>query len=106
MTMKKLRHKFNAKAVTKNFIRYDSKLEAKLATKLDFMKREGEVLFYLRQVPFDLPGGVKYRCDFQVFYSNGEVEFIDAKGIETEVFKIKKKILEEMYPIKLIIWKG
>ena len=104
--MKKLKHKFNAKAVTKNSIRYDSKLEAKLASKLDIMKQQGEVLFYLRQVPFDLPGGIKYRCDFQVFYTNGEVEFLDAKGIETELFRVKKKQVEEKYPVKIIIWKG
>ena len=106
MTIKKLKHKFNAKAITKNSIRYDSKLEARLASKLDVLKAQGQVLFYLRQVPFDLAGGIKYRCDFQVFYTNGEVEFIDAKGVETELFKLKKKQVEEKYPVKIIIWKG
>lgn len=104
--MQKPRHKFNARPSFSAGKRYDSKLEAKCAGWLDALKVQGEVLFYLRQVPFDLPGGVKYRCDFQVFWASGEVSFVDAKGMETDTFKLKKKQVEDLYPVTIELWKG
>lgn len=69
--------------------------------KLKLLQKNGEVVFFLRQVPFHLTAGVKYVCDFQVFWKNGEVSFIDVKGMKTAVYKAKKKIVEEMYPITI-----
>ena len=40
-----------------------------------------------------------------VFYSDGTVRVVDVKGVETEVFKVKKRLLEETYPFKLEIVK-
>ncbi|CAG0882202.1 unnamed protein product [Cyprideis torosa] len=42
------------------------------------------------QVPIHLAGGTKLVVDFQVFWSDGGVDMIDIKGIETPEFKIKK----------------
>ena len=102
----KPRHKYNAKATRKGGVRYASKLEAECATYLDILKHKGEIVFYLQQVPFHLAGGVKYICDFQVFWASGEVSFIDAKGVETPTFKLKKKMVEDIYPVEIEIWKG
>lgn len=75
--------------------------------RLLFLKRSGHVLFFLRQVPFHLPGNTKYVCDFQVFNSDGTVCFVDVKGFETTEFKLKKKQVEAIYPITIeIIRKG
>jgi len=100
-----VRHKFNAKAVYRNTQRFDSKLEARYAHKLDLAKKDGSLLFYLRQVPFELPGAVKYRADFVEFWANGNVVVTDCKGVETQMFKLKRKQLEELYPIELNIVK-
>jgi len=96
-----MRHKFNAIPVEFDGIRFDSKKEGRYYNELK-MRLKGDVLFFLRQVPFDLPGGVKYRVDFEVFYKDGTVEFIDVKGHRTKDYIMKKKMVESMYPVKII----
>lgn len=103
----KVRHKFKNKPVIDNGKRYASKLEYAYKNYLDLLKDQGEIFFYLTQVPIDLPGGVKYVVDFQVFYNDGTVKFIDTKGIETDMFKLKKKQVESLYPFEIeIVKKG
>lgn len=58
-------------------------------------------MFYLRQVPFHLPGGVVYRVDFQEFHANGAVRFVDVKGHRTESYKAKKRMVEALYPVEI-----
>lgn len=96
-----IRHKYNAILTEIDNIKFDSKKEASHYQNLKLMKKNGEVIFFLRQVPFHLPGNVKYVCDFQVFWSNGEVTFQDVKGYKTELYKTKKKIVESLYPITI-----
>ncbi len=97
-----LRHKYNAKSTIYNDRRYQSKREASYAKALDLKVRAGIVIFYLEQVPFRLPGKIRYLCDFEVFYSDGHIEFVDVKGFKTQVYAMKKKQTEEIYPIKII----
>jgi hypothetical protein len=100
-------HKFKAKAVNDDGHRFPSTLEWKYFKYLELLQKSGEVLFFLRQVPFHLPGGVKYVVDFQVFNSDCTVDFVDVKGMATETFKIKVKIVEDLYPVKIkIVEKG
>lgn len=89
-------------------ILFDSKLEAKRYSELNFLKKAGAVLFFLRQVPFHLPGGVTYRCDFLVFWKDGSYSVEDVKGRKTRAFIDKQKMVEALYPIKieLIYYKG
>ncbi len=98
-------HKFNAKAVVVDGFRFDSKREAEYYRQLKILQQSGEVLFFLRQVPIHLPGNTRYVIDFQVFYTNGIVEFIDVKGVETEMFKLKKRQVEDLYPFEIKIVK-
>ena len=62
-------------------------------------------MFFLRQVPFSLPGDNTYRADFMVFWEDGTVSVQDVKGVETEGFKIKRRLLEETYPFELEVIK-
>lgn len=101
------KNKFNATATRVDGILFASKLEASYYCYLKILKRIGEVKYWLCQPPFILPGGRKYRCDFQVFYANGTVEYVDVKGRETEGFKLKKSIVENLYPVEIkIVKKG
>ena len=61
------------------------------------MKQSGAILFFLRQVPFHLPGGVRYVVDFVEFWAGGDVRFVDVKGFKTPEYKAKKKMVEEVY---------
>ena len=94
-------NKYNATATTVDGIRFDSKREAKLYCDLKLQRDAGEVLFFLRQVPFHLPGGTVYRADFMVFYSDGTSKVLDAKGRETKEFKVKKREVEAIYPVEI-----
>lgn len=96
-----LKHKFRAKQTTIDDIKFASKKEARRYTELVNLQKSGEVLFFLRQTPFHLPGGVKYVCDFTIFWQNGEVTFEDVKGFKTETYKMKKKLVESLYPIEI-----
>lgn len=93
------RHKFNAKPVIDDGHRFDSKLEHKFYNDLLLRKMAGDVVFFLRQPVFHLPGGVKYKADYQIFNADGSCSFVDVKGMETAEFKVKKKLVEAIYPV-------
>lgn len=101
-----MRHKFGAVQCKEDGIKFSSKGERRYYNKLKLMQEAGEVVFFLRQTPFHLPGNSKYVVDFTVFYANGTVSFVDYKGMETESFRLKKRQVEEIYGIKLEIVKG
>ena len=101
------KHKFSAIRTELDGIKFDSKLEASYYQHLKLLQRAGEVVFFLRQTPLHLPGGVKLVLDFQVFYTNGDIDFVDVKGMETLLFKSKKRIAEATYPITInVVKKG
>ena len=100
-----LRHKFHAKHVENDGIKFSSKLEARWYNIIKDMQESGEVLFFLRQVPFHLPGDVTYRADFMLFFSDGHVEIWEVKGFETPEWIIKKKLVESIYPVIIKIVK-
>ena len=103
----KIRHKFNARKTECDGIKFDSKLEGSYYTLLKALERSGNVVFFLRQVPFHLPGGTTYRVDFQVFWSSGDVTFDDVKGMMTKEFIRNKKQVEDLYPVEIrVIKKG
>ena len=92
-------HKFNAKRTEVDGISFPSKLQADVYCSLLLLQRAGVVRYFLREVPLHLPGGVTNRVDFQVFYADGRVRYLDAKGMETAMYRTKKKIVEATYPV-------
>jgi hypothetical protein len=95
-------HKFRAKTTERDGLRFDSKKEARYYDELKLRQRAGEVLFFLRQVPFHLPGPVRYVVDFCVFHTDGTCQFIDVKGYRTQEYKTKKKLVEAHYPVEIV----
>lgn len=105
--MRKFGHKFKAKPVAEDGNRFASTLEWKYFKHLELLVKSGEVLFFLKQVPFHLPGGTKYVTDYLLFMSDGSVRVVDVKGVETDTFKLKKKMVEDLYPVEIeIVKKG
>lgn len=100
--MKILNHKYHAVSTKRDGKNFDSKMESRYYELLKLRQKAGEVLFFLRQVPFDIPGG-KYVSDFLVFLSDGTAEFIDVKGMDTPMSKLKRKAVEELYPVEIKI---
>ena len=99
-----LKHKYNAVRTELDDIKFDSKKEARYYVNLKLRVMAGEVVTFLRQTKFHLPGGVSYSVDFQEFHADGSVHFVDVKGMQTASFKAKKKMVEEIYkPITIEI---
>lgn len=82
-------------------IKFRSKKERQRYLELCVLRDAGECWF-LHQVPFRLPGKVKYVLDFLIFWKNGNVTFEDTKGTRTPMFIMKKKQVEALYPIKIL----
>jgi len=97
----KRKSKYNAERVEIDGIKFASKHEAEDYVKFKQLQAAGKILYFLMQVPFLLPGGIKYLCDFQIFWSDGRIEYFDSKGFKTDVFIIKKKQVEALYPVKI-----
>ena len=97
-----IRHKFNAKRTELDGIKFASKKEARYYRELLLRQKSGEIIFFLRQVPLHLPGGIRYVVDFIEFRSDDTVVFIDCKGFRTREYITKKKLVEALYPVKII----
>ncbi len=96
-----MRHKYKNIPTVHDGFRFDSKKEGRYYEGLKLKQAAGDVVFFLRQAPFHLPGGVKLVIDFIVFLADGNIEFVDVKGVKTEQYKAKKRIVEALYPIKI-----
>lgn len=81
--------------------RFDSRLEARRYESLTLLWKAGEILWFLRQVPFDLPGGRKYRADFLIVWKDQRVTVEDCKGVDTAMSKLKRDQVEEIYGITI-----
>lgn len=101
-------NKYHAKKTWMKGTVYDSKKEANRAFELKMLERYGKIKNLQKQVPFVLQEGyvnrqgkkirpITYIADF-TYIECGRLVVEDTKGFETEVFKIKRKILEYKYP--------
>lgn len=95
--------KYGNQPTTVDGIRFDSKKEARYYEQLKIRQNVGEVAYFHRQVPITLPGNTKYVVDFQVFHTDGTVEYVDVKGKQTESFRFKKRQVESLYPIRIVL---
>ncbi len=97
-----IRHKFNAVRTEVHGVKFSSKREATYYQQLLLAQKSGDLLFFLRQVPLHLAGGVRYVCDFLEFWKNGDVRFVDTKGFRTPMYIAKRKMVEATYPIQIL----
>ncbi len=104
------RNKFGNKKTDYKGEKYDSKAEAKYAAELDMLRNARfeaqRVVLWERQVryPF-VVNGVKiavYVLDFKVTYADGHIEHVDVKGMRTDVYKMKKKLMLACHGIEII----
>jgi Protein of unknown function (DUF1064) len=95
-------NKYHAQRTVIDGISFASKKEAKYYGELQMAKKAGALKFFLRQIPIQLPGGARYICDFLEFWSDGQIRFVDVKGFKTPIYKLKKKMVEAAYPIKIL----
>lgn len=89
--------------------KYDSKFEAGVAQTLDLMLKAGEVTEVIPQKSYELKGlnGTKictHKPDFTVTFKDGHIEIWEAKGRQTDTFRLKYKLFVDNYPeLKYVI---
>jgi len=95
------RNKYRAVKTEVDGITFDSKREAARYMELVLLERAGEISHLELQPSFVcMVNGHKictYKADFRYFSaSNSIVE--DVKGMKTPVYRLKKKLVEALYP--------
>ena len=99
--------KYNNKKTIVDGIKFDSKKEASRYQELRLLQRSSVITSLILQPSFVLQEkfrkngkairSIKYIADFS-YYEDGKRIIEDVKGVQTEVFKIKKKLFELKYP--------
>lgn len=91
---------------------FDSLREFQRWQELKLLERAGEIGNLHRQTTFGLippqrvngkliERGVKYIADFTYITKNGQFVVEDAKGIRTDVYKIKRKLMLQVHGIQI-----
>lgn len=86
-----------------------SRKEARYAEQLDILKKASKdherVVSYEMQVPYKIIVNGKYICkylaDFRVLYADDHTEIIDVKGVRTNTYSLKKKLVEAIHGIEI-----
>lgn len=81
---------------------YASKFECEYARELDLRKRTKAIKDWSPQhrVPLVVNGKTitTMVVDFRVVHDNDSIELVETKGFETSDFKLKRKLLEALFP--------
>ena len=93
--------KYHNKHVTVDSINFDSQREADYYCELKLRLKAGEIKGFCRQAEFILAPNLRYKADFVVFNNDGTSEIIDVKGMQTDVYKLKKKVFEDKFDLKI-----
>jgi len=103
-------NKYHNKKVIVDDIKFDSKKEANRYNQLKLLEKAGLIKNLQRQVKYELQPSFKYNdktirainyiADF-VYEKNGELIVEDVKGIRTDVYKLKKKMLLYIFNIEI-----
>jgi hypothetical protein len=102
---KKLAKYRNVPSMSADGKRFDSKLERDYYEQLVLRWKAGEILWFVRQVTFELEGGVKYRADFLVVNLGG-VDVVDTTGVMTPAKRDKLKQMLARYGIEVQVVKS
>lgn len=106
--------KYNAKKVEIDGIKFDSKAEGEYYLHLKQQVTERQILGFERQKRMLLQEGfsvegvkgkirpIFYVVDFIITKNDGTLTYVDVKGMETDVFKLKKKLFMKRYNTALL----
>lgn len=81
----------------------DSALEARQAEQYDLGVTTGLIKWWQPQASFRLPGNRRYRADFLVVWSDARVSVVDTKGADTDMSRLKRAQVLELYRIDVEI---
>lgn len=108
-TAKRPKGKYGNYSATYNGYTYMSRKEALYAAELDTLKKayypKDRVVSFERQVKCSLDINGKHICnyymDFVVKYADGHEEWHEVKGYATDVWKLKAKLFQALFPNRI-----
>ena len=84
----------------------DSKKEARIDGEYQILLRCGQLRSVERKKRFPIViAGIKicdYECDWVITDTAGNVSVVDAKGLKTRVYRLKKKLMKAIHGIDII----
>ena len=96
--------KYKNKKVIYNGIKFDSQKERNYYIKLKLLEDKGKIKDLKLQVKFELQPkfksgnkniqAISYIADFTYLDEENKLHIIDTKGVRTDVYKIKKKMMQ------------
>ena len=105
--------KYRAQKTVVDGITFDSKKEAERYIQLKYLEKQGAIRGLQRQVKFvlipkqvdkrtkkTLERELSYYADF-VYYMHGEKIVEDVKGVKTDVYKLKRKLMLWVHGIQI-----
>lgn len=99
------RAKYGNRKTVLDGMKFDSRHEAQIYSELRYRVLAGELRAVCRQVPFDLPGGIRYMADFVTIAPDMRIEGVyDAKSEATRrdrVYINKRKQMHAIYGIDI-----
>lgn len=98
---KEKKSKYNNKRIKLDGHIFDSIKESEYYGELKLRLSAKDILGFCIQPKFILSDSISYIADFIVFNLDGSTEIIDVKGIKTDVYKLKKKLFEEKFKLKI-----
>lgn len=100
-------HKYSAKKTEHHGFSFASKLEAAVYNILHLQKLAGEIREIQVQDSIKLTDAeIEYRPDFKVVLADGRVHWVESKGVETDVWRIKRRLWKCYGPGELWVYKG
>ena len=109
LDLKSKKNKYGAKKKMVNGIEFDSTKEARRYQDLMLMQQAGQIRELRRQVPYPIYIRGKLICqwfaDFVYKEDASQPEFTtveDCKGHKTEIYRLKKKMVEAEYGFKIL----
>ena len=95
-------NKYDNQSSTYNGVIYHSHKERSYAQELDLRVKAGELKEWKRQVPIDLVvNGIKicrYYIDFVEIDPKGNETYVEIKGYETAVWRLKWRLFDALFP--------
>ncbi len=99
--------KWRAQPTFYNGVRYDSKLEARVAQELDLLRYADNprvrVVSVKHPAPVTFDCDVTWKVDFYVTLADGRCVWVEAKGKELEPFRIKRALFAHEYPDERLV---
>jgi len=93
--------KFGNRASDYNGYIYDSAFEADYARELDLRLNAKDIKAWKRQFKVSIDINdihiCNYYVDFEIEHNDGSFELIEVKGMETDVWRMKRKLLEAVW---------